>query len=149
MHIIYQCYGSAHSSVIAAAIHLGKLPSDRLPSVKEVLELPDFDWAEDRTIGTLFYKGRDENGHAVYTLGLGREWRAALRCIRSMLEILGEDPLQYRLVHALDCITLTTKVGGALSRRYGLCFLGRPLAAWGIRKSYPRLLELVCSIKGK
>jgi hypothetical protein len=31
MKIIYHCYGGTHSSVIAAAIHLGLLPEDRVP----------------------------------------------------------------------------------------------------------------------
>ncbi|MGB3963216.1 MAG: DUF3189 family protein, partial [Tepidanaerobacteraceae bacterium] len=35
MKIFYCCYGSAHSSVVAASIHLGLLPSDRVPTSRE------------------------------------------------------------------------------------------------------------------
>ena len=40
LRIIYYCYGSAHSSVVAAAIHLAKLPSRRLPSISRFAVFP-------------------------------------------------------------------------------------------------------------
>ncbi|SMO42151.1 DUF3189 family protein [Melghirimyces algeriensis] len=147
MNIIYQCYGSAHSSVTAAAIHLGKLPENRIPTVKEVMNLPDFDRSLDTYIGTLFYKGKDECGISVYTLGLGREWQVGLRSVESLLQLIGQDPSTFRIVHALNCITFTTKLGGALSRKYGFWWMGRRLAAYGVRKSYPRLVTLVQEVK--
>ncbi|GGE11230.1 hypothetical protein GCM10011571_10680 [Marinithermofilum abyssi] len=147
MNIIYQCYGSAHSSVIAAAIHLGKLPAHRIPSRQEILSLADFDQATNDTLGTLFYKGQDEFGNTVYTIGLGRDWKTGRRAIESIVYYLPISSGHVRLVHALNCITLLTKVGGALSRRYGWTAVGRPLAAWGIQQSYPRLLALVEGVK--
>jgi hypothetical protein len=35
MVIIYNCYGGTHSSILASAIHLKKLPIDRIPSKQE------------------------------------------------------------------------------------------------------------------
>jgi hypothetical protein len=144
-HLIYHCYGSAHSSVVAAAIHLGRLPTNRLPTSSEVLGLSDFDRARSEEIGTLFYKGVDEYGTKVYTIGLGRHWECGVRAIRSMLK--EHHVSDFHLVRALESITMLTKVGGALSRRYGMQAIGRPLAAWGIRRSYPRLLALVNGVK--
>lgn len=133
--------------MIAAAIHLGHLPSHRLPTVGEVMALPDFDRSLSSYIGTLFYKGRDERGIAVHTLGMGPEWRAGTEAVRSFLEINGVAPDSIHLVHALDRITFGTKLGGALSRRYGFRRSGRYLAAAGIRRSYPLLLKLVEEVK--
>lgn len=147
MNIIYHCYGSAHSSVIAAAIHLGKLPDSRVPGVREIMALPDFDRSDDRYLGTLFYKGKDEKGFCVYTLGLGGQSAEALQTIKSMLALAGAEPESFHFVGALNCITFMTKVGGALSRRYGLCFIGRPIAAWGVTRSYPMLVALVKQVK--
>ncbi|PTM58665.1 DUF3189 family protein [Desmospora activa] len=143
--LIYHCYGSAHSSVVAAAIHLGRLPTERLPTKEEVLHLPDFDRARSEEIGTLFFKGEDQRGTMVYTVGFGHHWEAGVRALRSMLEIHGAEG--FHLVRALDSITWLTKVGGSLSRHYGWPAVGRPLAAWGIRRSYPKLLALVDGVK--
>lgn len=111
------------------------------------MALPDFDRSLSSYIGTLFYKGRDEQGISVHTLGMGREWKAGTEAVRSFLEINGVDPGTVHLVHALDRITFGTKLGGALSRRYGLRRSGRYLAAVGIRRSYPLLLQLVEGVK--
>lgn len=147
MNIIYHCYGSAHSSVIAAAIHLGKLPDSRVPKVKEIMALPDFDRSNDRYLGSLFYKGKDEKGFHVYTLGLGGQAAAALQTVKSMLALTGAPPDSFHFAGALHCITFMTKVGGAMSRRYGLRGIGRPIAAWGITRSYPTLVALVKQVK--
>jgi len=147
VNIIYHCYGSAHSSVIAAAIHLGRLPDSRVPGVREIMALPDFDRADDRHLGSLFYKGMDEKGFHVYTMGLGGQSAAALQTIKSILALAGADPESFHFVGALRCITLMTKVGGALSRRYGIRIIGRPIAAWGITRSYPTLVDLVKQVK--
>jgi hypothetical protein len=141
--IIYYCYGSAHSSVVAAAIHLGRLPSRRIPTVSEICGLPDFDRSTDQYLGMIHYKGKDEWGNRVYTVGLGSRSTEASRALRSMIRISGGDPGEFRFFNALQCLKFTAKVGGALSRRYGLRGLGRPLAAWGVRRSYPLLISLV------
>ena len=43
MKIIYHCYGGSHSSVIAAALHLGLLAKDRIPNETELMAIPYFD----------------------------------------------------------------------------------------------------------
>ena len=43
MKIIYSCYGGTHSSPIAAAIHLGRLPDDRIPSPEELMKTDYYD----------------------------------------------------------------------------------------------------------
>lgn len=146
MRIFYYCYGSAHSSIIAAAIHLGKLPTRRLPSISEILSLPDFDRSSDQRLGIIHYKGKDEWGNRVYTVGLGSRPAEACRILQSMIHLLGEQE-DFRFYNALHCLKLTGKVGGALSRRYGLRSLGRPLAAWGVRRSYSLFVALVETVK--
>lgn len=146
MRIFYYCYGSAHSSVIAAAIHLGKLPANRLPTISEICGLPDFDRSSEHQLGMIHYKGKDEWGNRVYTVGLGSNPPMACRTLQSMVHLLG-DPKEFRFYNALQCLKLTGKIGGALSRRYGLRCIGRPLAAWGVRRSYPLLVALVETVK--
>lgn len=146
MRIFYYCYGSAHSSVVAAAIHLGRLPSRRLPTISEICSLPDFDRTSEQMLGMIHYKGKDEWGNRVYTVGLGSKPDVACRTLQSMIHLLG-DPEDFRFYNALHCLKLSGKVGGALSRRYGLRSIGRPLAAWGIRRSYFLLVALVEAVK--
>jgi hypothetical protein len=149
MNIIYYCYGSAHSSVIAAAIHLGKLPQDRTVQMREIVALPDFDRARNEDLGHLFFKGTDEKGHAVFTAAFGNEQEVMVRFLVSLARINGVNSNQFQFVPALSSINSIAKLGGALSRRYGLVGIGRRLAAWGIRQSYGRLIDLVEETKQK
>jgi Protein of unknown function (DUF3189) len=146
LRIIYYCYGSAHSSVVAAAIHLGRLPSRRIPTISEICSLPDFDRSTDQFLGMIHYKGKDEWGNRVYTVGLGSRPNEACRTLQSMIRLLG-DPEDFRFYNALHCLKMMGKVGGALSRRYGLRSIGRPLAAWGVQRSYSLLVDLVEAVK--
>lgn len=46
MIVIYHDVGGAHSTSVAANIHINKLPVDRIPNKKELLSLPTFDKIE-------------------------------------------------------------------------------------------------------
>jgi len=143
LKIIYCCYGSAHSSVIAAALHLHKLPWDRLPTLAELKRQERFDRTENWEIGTPFFLGCDGEGNEIYALGLGPDKKMLYRTIASLIKMWDFPAREILLVDTLTCIHWLTRVGGFLSRRLGLVALGRPLAALGIRLSYNRLLALV------
>ena len=61
MKIIYSCYGGAHSSVVASAIHLGYLPMNRIPTEDEILSIPYYDQSPKELRGTPIYIGTDAN----------------------------------------------------------------------------------------
>ncbi|MBO8170681.1 MAG: DUF3189 family protein [Bacillaceae bacterium] len=143
MNVIYYCYGSAHSSIIAAHIHLGHLPSDRVPSTTEILSLSDFDTGQEMFIGSLFFKGIDEKGRRIYTMGMGSEPDIVKETFLSMIEVAGGDRRQYLFFSALPHINHVAKFGGTLSRRYGIVWPGRQIAVWGIRQSYRELVQFV------
>lgn len=143
MKVVYHCYGSAHSSVTAAAIHVGLLPRDRCPTPAELLAVPRFDRTLTRELGTPFFIGQDQAGREVYALGRGRAAKFVVNCVESLKELAGLPPLEILMVNALPRASLVTAVGGTLSRGLGLVWLGRPLATWGIRRGYARLVELV------
>ncbi|HHV62208.1 MAG TPA: DUF3189 family protein [Firmicutes bacterium] len=147
MRIIYHCYGSAHSSVVAAAIHVGILPSDRVPSAREILDVPHFDRTGSDEIGTCFFMGEDEGGNHVYIMGMGHAKDIVRRAIYSILEIYGIPRSDLLLVNALPQVGLITRVGGVLSRRIGLVRAGRPLTIYGIQRSYRNFVRMVASIK--
>lgn len=143
MIVVYHCYGSAHSSVTAAAIHLRMLPRHRLPTVAELLAAPRFDRTVSRELGTPFFVGRDDAGRDVYALGRGSAGRLVVNCVESLCELVSAEPAAVVMINALPEASLMTTIGGTLSRGLGLVWPGRPLAVWGVRHCYRRLVRLV------
>lgn len=147
MIIIYSCFGGAHSSPVAAAIHLGRLPSHRLPTDEELLSIDGFDRTTSDDYGRLRHVGADEAGHRIYVLGRGPGASAVERAFFFGYALAGGAGGEVRFVHTLPCVNAAMRIGGYLSRGLGLPALGRPLVLSGTRRAYPRLVELVNSVK--
>ena len=147
MRIIYYCYGSSHSSVVAAGVHLGLLPADRRPTPREILALPYYDRTPPEDIGKCLFMGKDELGHEVYVMGMGHAKKIVRRAIESFLQLYHIPTSEVLFIDALPQVGLITKIGGFLSRRMGLVSLGRPLTVYGIRRCYPNFLKLVRAVK--
>lgn len=141
--VVYYCYGGVHTSVVAAAIHLGRLPRDRVPDAGEILSLPAFDPREAPPLGSPRWLGRDAAGVPVGSLGLGPCRRLAAGTVRGALRALGADVERLILVPVLERTGWLVRVGGLLSRRLGVRALGARLVAEGIRRSYPALAAAV------
>ncbi len=149
MYIIYHCYGSAHSSVIASAIHVGMLPTNRIPSSEEIVTLPHFDQTRRDEIGSPFYVGRDELGIEVYILGMANNKEVLIKSMDSLLKIYHITENQLMLVDSLSQINTLTRIGGFLSRRLGMIKIGRPLTIMGVQKAYFKFVHLVEGVKEK
>ncbi|MFZ5644164.1 MAG: DUF3189 family protein [Bacillota bacterium] len=149
MKIIYHCYGGAHSSVTAANIHLGLLPADRFPGYDEIKGQKFFDLHGASDIGKIYFMGRDSFGNNIYILG--RRSRPTLvysvtRVIEDAFEI---DPGSYMLVDVSPHVNLAMKIGGFLSRKMNLTYIGRPIVTWGTVRTYDGILKLVEMIKSQ
>lgn len=149
MEIIYACYGGAHSSPVAAALHLGWLTPGETPSHRKLLALPLFDKAKKDEQGRLFFAGPDEAGHNVYVLGRGPSGRTVERALLSGLALAGREDLSVRFVDTLTCVNIWMRVGGFLSRGIGWVGLGRPLVLFGTRRALRALTRLVAEVKQK
>ncbi len=138
--VVYHCFGGAHTSVVAAAIHLGLLPAR--PCWQQVAAFPLFDRTPTADRGWPMYLGTDERGRRVYAMGRGRDGRGTALVLDGLLRALHLDG---RLVNhdTLACAGPLTKLGGYLSRRLGLVRPGRTLAAVGVTRDLPRLLRVV------
>jgi hypothetical protein len=147
--IIYYCYGGAHSSVMAAAIHLGQLPMDRVPALGELRKIGDLDHTQSEMIGMLHFQGVDTEGNEVYTLGVGAEPDLVITSVQSMIVAIGGDLKNYLFRSSLPYINLQAKIGGALSRRYGWVGLGRKVCFRGILSSYDQLIAFVKQTRTK
>lgn len=145
--VVYSCYGSAHSSVVCAALHLGRLPRDRRPRPAEIADLPHFDritWAE---LGDLHLIGLDEGDRAIYTVGMGGGYELMRLAIYDLLDAYRVPHDHLVLVNALPGTNLWTLLGGYLSRRLGLVCLGRPLTLVGVTRCYKRFISLVAQTR--
>jgi hypothetical protein len=114
--------------------------------VKEILMIPEFDQGNPRDFGVPYFLGNDLLGNQIYIIGFGGAQKLALQTIYNILQQQGIDQLNWLFFNALEQINLLTRIGGFISRNLRIKF-GKYLAALGIQKSYPQLLELVKSAK--
>lgn len=147
MKIVYHCFGGSHSSVTAAAIHLGILSSSRLPTVAELLRVPFFDEQLAENHGIFHFIGDDEFGNQVYIVGrrnLGRFFEPLMYGIARTMGISDNELL---FVNTMPCVNWLMVVGGFLSRRLRLVPVGRPIVLEGTRRSFHNFVKLVDAVK--
>lgn len=147
MIIIYHCFGSAHSSVLAAAIHTGMLPEKCLPENEEILNLPHYDKTPSRLIGTIFYFGKDEGDNRVYIVGLGKAKEIILNAFESMIKYENYPEEEIIFVNSLRYVNVYVRVGGFLSRKLGMVFPGRFITVYGLKKTYFDFVNAVRKVK--
>jgi hypothetical protein len=147
MKIFYHCYAGAHSSVVASALHCGKLPLQRVPTQEEIMAVPYYDRTTPEMIGTPYLMGYDEFGNEVYFIGMRRGSKLVKQAILSFMHICKLPHEQVHFIDALHVINLSTKIGGGLSRRLGCICFGRRLSAWGIQRCYQGFVDLVQHVK--
>ena len=149
MLIIYSCYGGAHSSPVAAAIHLGRLTGNPLPSLEAISSLLYFDIVDGEDRGRVFPVGTDEFGNAIYVLGRGSDARSIQQAVKSGYMLAGGDPRQVLFVNTLKAVNWRMRIVVFLSRRLGLVSIGRPLVTRGSRLAYPKLAQIVTATKAR
>lgn len=149
MHIVYTCYGGAHSSPVAAAVHLGRLPRHRRPAAEELLSLPLFDRTDSRDHGFLQSVGVDEQNNAVYVLGRGRGGKSVLRALQSGFTLAGGNDGEILLVDTLVAVNAWMRIGGFLSRALGWVRIGRPIVIYGTQRAFPNLVRLVEEVEAR
>lgn len=140
--IIYHCYGGSHSSVMAAALHLGLLAKDRIPSETELMAIPYFDKTTNADFGSIRFMGKDEYNNDVYVLGKMSMGDRYSRLLQGIAGILGEEK-QLLVVNCMNRVNTFMKLGGFSSRKMGLVSLGRPVVVRGSKKAFLELVNLV------
>lgn len=145
MNYLYLGLGDLYLPAVAAAIHLEKLPSDRVPDVKMLARLPHFVAGDKDNQGVFHPLGKDSDGNEVFITQVGVQPELVWRAIMSLVHILGSDPdtLQVRL-----CVPENPQVAGvlALLGRLGLSPI-RDYAA--IRLVKNRYRDLVAMAKNR
>ncbi len=133
--VFYLCYAGTHSSVTAGAIHIGGLSPGDDPS-----GLPQFDRRLYADIGVPYLVGMDAWGAEVYALGTG--W------LSTSLEFALCDLVELASPEAKACfcavrgfLNFRARLGGLMSRRLMMVFLGRRLISHSIQRAYPKIRE--------
>lgn len=145
MVIIYNCYGGTHSSVLASAIHLKKLPVDRIPKKEEILALEYFNKLTYKDMGRLIFHGSDIEGNRIYTIGRGTS-KALLPAMRNLAVTLCRDNGINEKILFVNCsptVHPLMTLGGFFSRGLRIDFIGVPLLTGGARLTYYNIIKLV------
>ncbi|HWQ74341.1 MAG TPA: DUF3189 family protein [Syntrophomonas sp.] len=141
MKVIYHCFGGSHSSVTVAALHLGLLPQDRLPTSQELMAIPYYDKTNDEDFGSIHYMGRDEKGNEIYILGKKRLGNRFSHVLEGIAEMLGKEN-EILTVNVLTKVNISMKLGGFTSRRIRMPFPGRSLVIRGTQHAFASLVNL-------
>ena len=149
MKIIYHCYGGTHSSVTAAAAHLGLLPGDRPPQKEELLALPFFDTKESNDHGNISVMGVDKYGNQICFVGQRGKPQLLENIIFGLAEHFEIPEDQFKLINVMYKVNLSMKVGGTFSRRFKWISPGRPIVAWGTARAYYQILKIVNLVKAR
>ncbi|MHB8170553.1 MAG: DUF3189 family protein [Thermincolia bacterium] len=147
MNIFYYCLTGVHTSMVTAAIHLEMLPEDRVPNVNDIIKLPNYDGLAYKEIGQPCWMGTDNQGNDIYSVGVLSEKELVPKAIESLLDLYQTPQSQYRLVSTMEHIPFATVLGCTWLKRMGADVLGRSLAAQGLIRVYPQLVELVQGVK--
>lgn len=87
MIFIYTDFGGTHSTALAAAYHLNKLPTDRKLTKEEILNVDYFNKLKTEDMGKIIFHGIDENSNPVYTIGCGAS-KVVVPAMKHLGEIL-------------------------------------------------------------
>lgn len=145
MKIFYYCYGGAHSSVIAAALHLNKLSYPL--TYGEIINFTYFDLNSPEIKGTPTLLGTDENKNEIYFVGYGKNKEMIVKLIKSFLQVNGINDDQYLFVDALDKINWRVHLGGFVSKALKQKNIGRRFTALGILLSAKEIQNKVETAK--
>ena len=145
--VIYHCYGGNHSSVVAAALHVGLLPENRLPFFEEIMTCPYFDCFTKKNAGELHFMGKDGENNLVFTMGCLKAGLVVEKAVNEILRALNHKKHEVIMVNTLPIVNIPLKIGGFISRSLGMIFPGRWLAVKGILMSYNSIHLLVQKTK--
>ncbi|WP_096201096.1 DUF3189 family protein [Bacillus sp. FJAT-45350] len=145
MMYVYNCYAGTHSSALAAAYHLNKIPHDRIPTKEEILGIDIFNKLTPGDFGRIIYHGEDSEGHKVYTVGRGRskELIPALKELMTILQENGKSQEKVIFSNASPTVPLAMTFGGLFSRRFHIDFIGVPLLVKGAKQTHKNIAKLV------
>lgn len=143
MKIIYTCPTGVNTSLLAACLHLGA-SRDIYNGWGSLLgEISYF----SREVWQPVWRGRDEAGHEVYTLGVGSQAEVISRTVACLIEVFDIPNSTLLLVDVSRHNNLRIRLGGLLTRGLRLRAPGRFFLIQGAEAVRPELDRLVTAVK--
>ncbi|MED2843440.1 DUF3189 family protein [Bacillus toyonensis] len=149
MIFIYTDFGGTHTTSLAAAYHLNKLPTDRKLTKEEILNVEYFNKLKTEDMGKIIFHGLDENGNPVYTIGCGAS-KVVVPAMKHLGEILQKHYESHEKIifsNTSPTVPLPMTFGGLFSRRFHMDFIGVPLLVWGAKICCDNIQRLVSYTK--
>ena len=145
MIFIYNCYGGTHTSSLASEIHLKRLPDDRRPTDDEILNAKYFNKLGYQDMRKLIFRGVDEEGNKVFTLGRGMA-KTLIPFAENFINLMHSEygfAEKFVLSNMSPTVPPFMTMGGFFSRGLGIDFLGVPLLVVGAKQAYDRIVKIV------
>lgn len=146
MYIIYHCFGGAHSSVTAAAIHLGWLPSSKKPTFEELMQIPYFEVQINEDHGVFRYMGEDEKSNKIFILGRRNLKDDFEKLAYGLARIYGQKD-DFLIINTMPLVNWKMVIGGYLSRGLESPKLGRVIVLRGVQDSFFKYVAFVEKVK--
>ncbi|RFB18545.1 DUF3189 family protein [Bacillus sp. HNG] len=145
MIYIYNDYAGTHSTALAAAYHLNKLPTDRKLTKDEILHVDYFNKLTQKDFGKFFLHGIDEDGHPVYSIGRKRSkfFVPALKQLSTILQERYGQKEKIIFSNTSPTVPLAMTMGGFFSRGIHIDFIGVPLLVIGAKQACDTIQHLV------
>lgn len=145
MIYIYNDYGGTHSTALAAAYHLNKLPSVQPLTKEEILNVEYFNKLTASDMGRFIFHGIDEDGNSVYTLGR-KSSKVVVPALKNLSILLqnkyqGEERIVFS--NTSPTVPFPMTIGGFLSRGMKIDSLGVPLLVIGAKICFNDIKRLV------
>ncbi|WP_040203499.1 DUF3189 family protein [Neobacillus jeddahensis] len=150
MMYIYNDFGGTHTTSLAAAYHLKQLPqSERRLTSEEILNVKYFNQLTKRDFGKLIFRGIDEDGHSVYTIGRKRNKYVvpAMKELTLLLEEKFQFNEQIIFSNTSPTVPIALSLGGFFSRGLKIDFIGVPLLVLGAKQCCDNIFRLVENTK--
>ncbi len=149
LYIVYYSKDGTYSTIIAAAIHLNRLPVDHIPTKDKILTPSFFDRSDKKNIGHLIYHGQDQYNHFIYTINTGSSSRLLINAIQTVLDMIGKSKKEILCVDISSPVNRLIHIGSICAKRIRLVSLGQQIMAYGIQKYYSQILETIHKTKLK
>jgi hypothetical protein len=127
MMYIYNDYGGTHTTSLATAYQLKQLPqSERKLTSEEILNAKYFNQLTKEDFGKLIFRGTDEDGNSVYTIGRKRN-KLVVPALKELTLLLEEKfHFNEKIVfsNTSPTVPIAMSLGGFFSRGLKIDFDG-------------------------